>query len=271
MRQSLTKRRQVGLPERCSRVSSWDRPARGEIRQRPTFLKHTGRTITEMRSLMATSTRPPKNTGRAHRSWRVLSRVSGAALLVIVFMSGTGGQALAVVRGKTVSITSVPWTVVIWKRSPYAGRPPYAGCTGVIIRPRYVLTAGHCVMSGNTGRLLPETSIGVEAGTSNFQHLPASDHPQARAVTAIRVIPGYVASSKLSSRNATQSAAHDLAVLRLSRPLSLNDKDVRAAALPTTSTPRPSGGSKLVIAGFGNKSQRATIRMALSTRPSNPG
>lgn len=182
-----------------------------------------------------------------------MPRAVSALLLGVVLLSACDGVALGVVDGRTVSITAAPWTVVIWKRSPDAGQPPYAACTGVIIGPRYVLTAGHCVMSGDSARLLPKSSIGVEAGTSNFEHLPASDHPQARALTAIRVMPGYIAASKLSPRNLSNAAGHDLAVLTLSRPLNLSGKDVRAAALPSVSTPKPAVLSKLVIAGFGNE------------------
>jgi hypothetical protein len=192
-------------------------------------------------------------TDRRFNGRPVVSRAAAVVLLVVALLGAGGGVALAVVGGRTVSITAAPWTVVVWKGSPYAGQPPYAACTGVIIAPQYVLTARHCVMSGNSAKVLPASSIAVEAGTSNFEHLPAADHPQARAVTAIRVMPGYLDASKLTSRNATQMAGHDLAVLRLSRPLDLSGRDVRAAALPTADTPQPSGASKLVIAGFGDE------------------
>lgn len=190
------------------------------------------------------------------KSKRAASRAASALLLVGVFLGAGGGVAQGVIGGKTVSITAVPWTVAIWEKSHYAGRP-YQRCTGVIIGPRDVLTAGHCVMSGNSARLLPDSSIGVEAGTSNFDRLPASDHPQASSVTAIRVMPGYIAVSKLSSRNTADLADHDLAVLRLARPFKFNGDDVRAATLPSANTP-PAGVSELVVAGFGYEKRTGT-------------
>jgi hypothetical protein len=178
-------------------------------------------------------------------------RVATAALLAIVLLGVGGGVALAVVDGKTVSVTAVPWTVVIWEKSPYAGLPPYPACTGVVTGPQVVLTAGHCVMSGNSARLLPDSSIGVEAGTSNFDHPSASDHPQVRAVSAVRVMPGYMAVSKITTRNFRNAVAHDVAVLRLSRPLNLRSGDVRAASLPNPHSPPPSRTASFLIAGFG--------------------
>lgn len=188
-----------------------------------------------------------------------LARFSAIFLFAVAAMGASAGMALGVVGGRTVPITAVPWTVVIWEKSPYTGQPPYQRCTGVIIGPRDVLTAGHCVMSGNSARVLPRTSIGVEAGTSNFERLPAADHPQARSVIAVRVMPGYIAGRKLSSRNAVDVAGHDLAVLRLARPFVFKGPDVQAASLPGANTPPP-GTSELVVAGFGDEKLKGTHR-----------
>jgi secreted trypsin-like serine protease len=195
-----------------------------------------------------------------NRTRRAVLRFAAVVVLVPVLVSATGGLAFGVVGGKTVPITAVPWTVVIWKKSPSAGEPPYAGCTGVIIGPRYVLTAGHCVMSGNSAKPLPDSSIGVEAGTSNFERLPAADHPQASSVAAVLVMPGYIATSKLTSRNETQAAGHDLAVLRLSRAFDFKGDEVRAGSLPSANTPKPSDASQLVVAGFGDEKLTGTRR-----------
>lgn len=195
---------------------------------------------------------PDASTHRRLKGGTVVREVVAALLVIVALLGFSGDVAYGVVGGKTVSITAVPWTVVIWKKSPYPGEVPYHACTGVIIGSRDILTAGHCVTSGDSVKPLPSSSIGVEAGTSNLERLPASDHPQASSVAAIRVMPGYIAGSKLSSRNAPTFAGHDLAVLRLVRPLVFNGNDVRAASLPGANTPPP-GVSELVIAGFGDE------------------
>jgi hypothetical protein len=196
-------------------------------------------------------------TGCLRSTRTTVSRLGAVLVLVIVFVSGTGGVALAVVGGKTVPITAAPWTVVLWKQSPYAGRPRYAACTGVIINRLHVLTAGHCVMSGTSATPLPASTFGIEAGASNFKHPLKSDHPQFRAVSGVRTMPGYIATSKITDSNYMGGTGQDLAVLTLSRPLDLHGDDARAADLPTH-TPTPSQGTRLVIAGFGNEQPSAT-------------
>jgi len=184
--------------------------------------------------------------GRQHDARAAGRRFVSVAFLVIVLMSATAGVALGVVGGKTVPITAAPWTVVVREYGQQA-------CTGVIIDSSHILTAGHCVMSGNSGRPLRESVFAIEAGVSNFKHPLKSDHPQSRAVSALRAMPGYIATSKVTSSNNNDAVAHDLAVLTLSRPLDLDGDDARAAYLPTTNTVIPMGASRLVMAGFGDE------------------
>ena len=194
-------------------------------------------------------------------------------LVAVALVTLTTDAALGVVGGKTVSITAAPWTVVVREYGQQR-------CTGVIIDPLHIVTAGHCVMSdnGNSAEPLPASDFGVEAGVSNFKHPLKSDHPQLRPVSAVRAMPGYIASSKVTLSNYMDSVASDLAVLTLSRPLDLDGDDARAARLPTADTPKPERVSRLVMVGFGdenptgyyengtlNEVDKATVRRSCGT------
>jgi secreted trypsin-like serine protease len=180
---------------------------------------------------------------------RAVARLTRIVVVFAVVFIGATGVALGVIGGRAVPIRSAPWTVVVWER--YVGGR-YAACTGVIVDPLHVLTAGHCVMVGNSAKPLPASGFWIEAGVSNFKHLLKSERPQCRAVRAVRAMPGYVAASKETVSNEVDTVGHDLAVLTLSRALDLRGDDARAAHLPTSKTPKP-WAAPVVMAGFGNE------------------
>ena len=177
---------------------------------------------------------------------KVARWIAGPVVAVIVLVGITAGQALGVVGGKTVSISAAPWTVLVRE-------PPrdVAACTGVILDRSHILTAGHCVMVGNSAKPIARSDFRIEAGTSDFKHPLRSDHPQFRSVSAVRAMAGYIATSKITASDYLNVVAHDLAVLTLSRPLDLDGDDARAARLPNAVTPKPWHVARLVMAGFG--------------------
>ena len=202
---------------------------------------------------------------------RAALRLAGIVFSVIVLTGSNGDMALAVVNGKSVSITAAPWTVAVEEYGQFL-------CTGVIIDPSQVLTAGHCAMSdnGESARSLPASLFTVEAGVSNFNNPLSSDHPQLRSVSAVRVMPGYIAARRVTLHDYSKVIGHDLAVLTLSYRLDLHGATARAASLPGADFQPPSG-ARLVTAGFGqekpghrangtlNKVLRATFRGSCGT------
>jgi V8-like Glu-specific endopeptidase len=46
------------------------------------------------------------------------------------------------------------------------------GCTGTVVAPRIVLTAGHCVEDIESSSIVEPTNIAVATGLSNIQHVP---------------------------------------------------------------------------------------------------
>jgi Trypsin len=192
------------------------------------------------------------HSGSDIRRGRAVLRLARVVLLLVVLMSATGGVALGVVGGERIPITVAPWTVVIRESGEEA-------CTGVIVSSSRILTAGHCVMSGDSAKELPASDFTVEAGVSDFKHPLPSDHSQLREVSAVRSMPGYIASSETTDVDSSDAVGHDLAVLTLERPLDLRGNDARAAYLPSRATHAPSHNSQLVLAGFGNEKPNVRV------------
>jgi len=111
-------------------------------------------------------------------------------------------------------------------------------CTGVLVGPREVLTAAHCLWNGRTRRLLPPQSLHFVTGYRRGAYLAEA------AVVALRVAPDY----RLPPA-ANPDAADDWAVLVLAR-------DIGAMATPLSvgrlseSASAGADGVRLVQAGY---------------------
>jgi hypothetical protein len=174
-----------------------------------------------------------------------VSRVVVALVLCVIGLAGAvSGSAFAVRGGKRVTIRVAPWTVAVLESGRFE-------CSGVIIDPSHVLTAGHCLF-GPYGDPIPASDITIEAGVSNFMDPLASDARQTRSVSIAEAMPGY--QPPFGEGEPLGAVSRDLGVLTLSSALDLGGPVARAAALPRSGAAPPAGnGSVLLSAGFGSE------------------
>ena len=158
-----------------------------------------------------------------------IARAGGAALCVVALISALAVTASASPRaGKSV----IGGTVANIDQWPFAAAvlTPTTLCTGTVISPTRVLTAGHCV--GN-----PLTMVVRTRSTSAFSGGEVS------AVTAATFVPGF-----------NHTLENDLAILTLNTPTTATPIPVASAAEDASYT-QP--GAPLAVAGFGNRNPLA--------------
>ncbi|MBO9471985.1 trypsin-like serine protease [Shimia sp. R10_1] len=130
------------------------------------------------------------------RSIKVLAVV--AALLPSVALGEIGNKPL---RGSLPGESAVGRLVVAGK----------AMCTGALIAPDTVLTAAHCLYDPRTGKRVSDSTVEFQAG------LKGGLAKAVRQVKRATVHPEYVHRPKANAQ-----LGYDLAVLKLSKPISKN-------------------------------------------------
>ncbi len=153
-------------------------------------------------------------------------------LPVLAALALTPATAHAVVGGTDVEEGRYPFVA-------YVDISGQASCTGSLIAPGWVLTAGHCAaVTGALGVPLPATlppsAYSVTVGTVNSDHSGG----ETIAVTAVHADPDYAA---------TNGTGHDVALLELERPATVRPVKIGAPS----DRPRWAPGRMLTIAGFG--------------------
>jgi len=113
------------------------------------------------------------------------------------------------------------------------------GCTGTLVAPSWVVTAGHCAsVTGASGIASPQTfppsSFTVTLGTVNRNGTGGERH----AVKSVHLDPGYVASNGTGS---------DVSLLELAAPSKLAPATIAAPSERSIWEP----GDSMIIAGFG--------------------
>jgi hypothetical protein len=157
-----------------------------------------------------------------------------------------------VIGGTAAAAGAFPFQVQI----AAAGNPHV--CGGSLINDRWVVTAGHCVTSGDT--LIPASSFTVTLG--EHDRIAFEGNEQVRSVSARLRHPGY---------NLSSLYHNDIALLQLSTPVTLNQW-VNTIALPDS---RYDSTAALTVSGWGatlgGSSFPSTVLMRADLAPVDQG
>lgn len=107
-------------------------------------------------------------------------------------------------------------------------------CTGALISPRIVLTAGHCAFNSHTGGLIEPSDIVFHAGFRNGRATAS------RQVSRVVVHPSY----KFQGREGEFDVSHDLALFELSSEIRLSN------VAPFATGSRPRKGQKVGVVSY---------------------
>jgi trypsin len=118
-------------------------------------------------------------TSARHGVRRTATLIAAIALLCsLVFATASGATAASnpkatasVIGGHNATVAQYPSLAYIEGVQATAG---YA-CTGTVVAPRVILTAGHCVEDIESSSIVPPNEIGVATGVSNLTKIPLAN------------------------------------------------------------------------------------------------
>jgi len=183
----------------------------------------------------------------------VLAALLGAATATA---AGPGPEATAsVIGGHDAKIAEFPSLATIEGVRATAGY----SCTGTVVAPRVVLTAGHCVEDIESSSIVEPSLIAVATGVANLEKIQPE---QVSEVERVLVYPGF-----------DPTAAHgDAGLLILAKPVSAPPIALATRADAALYEP----GDQLTVAGWGiddaatghapNQLQAATVPTASPSR-----
>lgn len=142
----------------------------------------------------------------------------------------------AILGGSSAETGTYPWLAYIWRKS---GEETYA-CTGTVVSPNLVLTAGHCAEQIATGQLDEPSEYVVVTGNVDW----ASSPRQISGVARVVVYPGFDRASLIG----------DAALLVLSTPTT---QPALALATYPSDVDMLAGGTSAIVAGWGEAKKEA--------------
>ncbi|MCP8937787.1 S1 family peptidase [Alsobacter sp. SYSU M60028] len=150
-------------------------------------------------------------------------RAMGRLAAALAFATGAGGAALAVVKGRDAPELARHAVMVLDDRGGF--------CTGVVVAPDVVMTAGHCI-------------AGAKAWRIHFRD--AAGAPTMLEPSGVALHPGY---NGQAVQNRRQSI--DLALVRLPAPLPAPFAPVALAASDASGGKLSFAGRTLGVGGYG--------------------
>jgi trypsin len=177
------------------------------------------------------------------RAVRISSRLAALACALVLAGAAAASSAAAettaqtsVVNGAKTPIGALPSLAFIKHKAPSyirrGGPPEIETCTGTVVAPRIVLTAGHCVQSFRGG-LRSTTGFRVTTGSDSRNAPPGN----VSRVSRVLIVPGYNAGI----------LRYDVGLLVLAKPVAATPM---ALAKPGE-TRLLAEGTTLTIAGWG--------------------
>ena len=171
----------------------------------------------------------------------LLAFVCAVGLAVGVAQAPAAPVSPRIVGGAPVSPGTWPWLAFIENSLPGGG---FDLCTGTVVAPNVVLTAGHCAVDESTMTLYPPQQYGVVTGSLDWTDAATR---QLSPVSRVVLYPGFL---KITGSNGVYSDG-DAALLQLETPTT-------APSMPLASDPGDSGlyaaGTPAAIAGWGHTS-----------------
>lgn len=205
---------------------------------------------------------------RAVRISRTLAPLVSALLLVGIVASpasaGTTAQT-SIVNGAPAPITAFPSLAFVSHRAPSlirrGGPPEFESCSGTVVAPRIVLTAGHCVQSFRGG-LRSSPGFRVSTGVANGpEAVRAGPESVVSRVSRVLIIPGYNPAL----------LRYDVGLLVLAKPVTATPIQLAKPSEAGLAAP----GAALTIAGWGSPRKPPAagsplLRSGVTTIDNNP-
>jgi len=177
----------------------------------------------------------------SHRARLFASALAATSLLV----GGAVTSAVAVDRpsriigGSEATIESVPWQAALL--NPQSGPQLYDAqfCGGSIINARWVVTAAHCLVVGESGTVtLKARDLKIAAGVDDLERPRGTNE---HGVDAIIVHPGY------------DGGFNDIALVRVSDQFDLSDDAIDPISLPlaVNGDVEPALNTDILVSGWG--------------------